>query len=61
MTYREAREQAGLSLDKVAEKIGVSKTAVYLWETGETEPRLENLRRLATIYGVSIADFSPCT
>ena len=40
---RAAREQAGLTQDKLAELVGVSRTAVARWENGDIEPKLKNL------------------
>jgi DNA-binding transcriptional regulator YiaG len=48
------REQAGLSQQDVADALGVTRTAVSLWEAGDREPRpahreryLELLDRIA--------------
>lgn len=53
---RTARERNGLSLQKLADAVGVSKA--YLWEL-ETEravnPSLELLEKLSTKLGVTIA------
>jgi DNA-binding transcriptional regulator YiaG len=40
---RHLRKGAGLSQLVVAHAIGVTKTAVSLWESGRREPRGENL------------------
>jgi len=37
---RLARERAGLTQEAMAEAIGVSRTAVARWETGDNEPKL---------------------
>lgn len=34
----EARKKAGLSQDKVAEKLGVTRQTISKWETNETTP-----------------------
>ena len=44
---REARRNAGLSQEKLAEQIGVSRQAVTKWEAGQAAPSTENLLRLA--------------
>jgi transcriptional regulator with XRE-family HTH domain len=56
---RHFRERAGLSLDVVAEKAGISKT--YLWElekdtAGEKKPSADVLLRIAAALSVTIAD-----
>lgn len=56
MTYREARERAGLSLTDAAKALGVTKAAVSIWEAGKNNPLLENLQKMAALYGVTVAD-----
>lgn len=53
---KRAREQAGLTQDKLADLIGVSREAIARWETGDTEPKLKHLIALAEQLKVS-ADF----
>ena len=50
----ELRTKNGLSQDDLAEKVFVTRQAVSRWETGETVPNTETLKRLSNIYGVSI-------
>lgn len=51
---REARKEHGLTLEEVAETIGVVRQAVVFWEAGKTYPTISNLKRLASLYGVTI-------
>ena len=53
---REAREQAGMTQETLAERLGVSRQAVSKWELGNAEPSLENLSALAEILGVEFTD-----
>ena len=48
------RTQNGLSQDELAEKVFVTRQAVSRWETGETTPNVETLKRLSRLYDVSI-------
>lgn len=48
------RQSAGLSQEKMAELVGVSRQAVTKWETGQTSPSTENLFRLAEILGTTV-------
>ncbi|MBR5767944.1 MAG: helix-turn-helix domain-containing protein, partial [Clostridia bacterium] len=50
----ELRKKSGLSQDEVAEKIFVTRQAVSRWETGETVPNTDTLKRLSDLYHVSI-------
>lgn len=51
---RECRKKSGLSQDKVAELVGVSRQAVTKWEAGQTAPNTENLFKLAEIFGTTV-------
>lgn len=48
------RKQSGISQEKLAELVGVSRQAVTKWESGKAKPDTENLLRLAEIFGVSV-------
>ncbi len=48
------RTAKGLSQEKVAEKLGISRQAVTKWENNQSVPSSENLIALAEIYGVSL-------
>lgn len=50
----EKRKERKLSQEDLGEKLGVSRQAVSKWETNETVPDLENLKKLATILEFSI-------
>lgn len=47
---KEQRKSSGLSQEKVAEFVGVSRQAVTKWETGQSAPSTENLFKLAEIF-----------
>jgi transcriptional regulator with XRE-family HTH domain len=53
---RQIREARGLSLRALADKAGMSYVALYRLESGETDPRLGTLRRLARALNVTVAD-----
>ncbi len=48
------RTAKGLSQEKVAEMVGVSRQAVTKWENNQSVPSSENLIALAEIYGISL-------
>ena len=48
------RKQNGISQEKLAEMVGVSRQAVTKWESGKSNPDTENLIRLAEIFGISL-------
>ncbi len=48
------REKKGLTQEKLADKLHVTRQAVSRWELGETTPGPETLKELSKLYGVSI-------
>ena len=47
------RKEKKLSREALGAKVGVSKTAVMNWETGENSPKIEFIEGLAKYFGVS--------
>lgn len=54
LAYLRKRHQ--YSLEKVAEKIGISRQAVSKWEAGETLPDILNCLALADLYDIKVDD-----
>lgn len=50
---RSYRKKNNLSQDELAEKIGVSRQSVSFWETGQTQPTLDNIISLSKIFNIS--------
>lgn len=53
------REQSGLSLREVAEKINKSPSQLSLWERGNNPPSCIDLFKLCYIYDISLVDLFP--
>lgn len=53
-TLIKLRVEAGLSRQKLADLIGVSVSAVNMWEQGNRKPKTDVLIKLANFYGVSV-------
>ena len=51
---KECRVNSGLSQERVAEILGVSKQAVSKWESSQTAPSTDNLVALSNIYNVTL-------
>lgn len=51
------RKKAGISQLELAKKINYSNKNISKWENGETIPNVFILKKIATIYGVSVDDF----
>lgn len=54
MGLKRARLLAGLSAREVAEKLGISSAAVYMWESGQTAPTSKRLTAVAKLYGCTV-------
>lgn len=50
----EQRRKYGLSQEQLAERMGVSRQAVSRWETENTLPDAYNLKKISTLFHVSI-------
>lgn len=51
---KECRQSCGMSQEKVAEFLGVSRQAVTKWEANQSAPNTENLFKLAEIFGTTV-------
>lgn len=51
---RNYRKQAGLSQEKMADKIGVSRQAITKWENGTGIPDISNLMVIAQLFQISV-------
>lgn len=49
-----ARKQANMSQEQLAEKLNVSRSAIAKWETDKGIPDIENLKTLSGVFEVSI-------
>ncbi len=60
MTFKEKivklRKLKGLTQDELASAIGVSRQAVYKWESGVSYPEVPKLIEMKLIFGISIDD-----
>ena len=53
-TLQKLRKENGLSQEKVARVLFVSRQSVSKWEHDQAEPGVENLKALARLYGVTL-------
>ena len=54
--FKRFRMLASMSTEEAAKRIGVTKGNIGHWESGRTQPRVSRLRRIADVYGCSVAD-----
>ena len=65
---KNARNQAGLSQQELADRLHVSRSAVAKWEADKGLPDIENLKSLAKLFGMTVDELvddgeeaGPCT
>ena len=56
MGIKKHREAAGMSQQELADKVGVKRSAVAMWETGKAMPRADKLAEMAQLFGCSIEE-----
>ncbi len=52
MTLKDARINAGYTLARLAEKVGVSAAALQRYEVGKRTPNAETAKRIADLLGI---------
>ena len=57
MRLAQIRKQRGLSQQKLADTLGVSRSTVAMWETGPNQPDPDMLLRIADFFHVSVDYF----
>jgi len=50
---RKCRKSKQMSQDELAEKLGVTRQSISLWETGQTQPSLDNIVALSELFDIS--------
>lgn len=53
---RAVRIAAGMTQQQLADALGVAQQSVTRWETGEREPRVSTLKRIAAVLGCDLRD-----
>ena len=51
---RAARIAAGMTQQQLADALGIAQQSVARWETGEREPRVSPLKRIAAVLGCDV-------
>lgn len=52
--FRKIRERSGLTQQQMADKLGVSRSAIGMYENGEREPNFETLELIADTFNVDM-------
>ena len=53
---RSTREKLNLTQEDVAQRLGVTASAVSTWEAGRARPRLDKLTQLADLFGMTVSE-----
>lgn len=56
MNIKELRVSAKLTQEELGAMLGVNRSTIAMWETGEAMPRADKLPELAKVFGCSIDD-----
>lgn len=56
MDIKKWREKLNITQEELALSIGVTKAAVSYWDNGKRMPSIENLLRLAKMFGCSVEE-----
>ena len=59
--FRRFRDRTSLTQEKASELLGVERSTVAKWETGEALPRAEMLIKAADLYGTTVDDLLRAT
>ena len=53
---KQYRQASNLTQLGIAQRLGITKSAVTAWEKGRSEPSTSNLRKLTNIFGIEMSD-----
>lgn len=56
MSLKTLRTSKCMTQEEVAEKLGLSRSTVAMWENGESQPRAETLLKLAELFNCTIEE-----
>ncbi len=51
---KELRKESGLSQQKLADMLGITKSSINMYERGEREPRMDGLEQMSDFFDVDI-------
>lgn len=60
ISLKAARVNAGLNQTEAAKMLNISVSSLNSWESGETEPKFSQIKRLCEIYNIPFDNLSIC-
>lgn len=54
MKIKALRESKNMTQEQLAAEVGVERTAVAMWETGKSSPRVQTLLKLAKTFNCTV-------
>lgn len=51
---KQLREQNGLSLNELAQELGIKKSRIGMWESNNSIPRIDILLKISSYFNVTI-------
>ena len=58
---KDIRKQHGMTQKELADKLNVSQNAIYNWENGKREPKIDTIKKMCDIFDVPFYCFIPPT
>lgn len=55
---RHYRTVRALSVKNLAKQLGVTEITIYLWETGQRKPKLDNVQAMAKIFKIKVEELT---
>ena len=59
LAIRKFRKERNMTQVELSEKLGVTASAVTMWETGNREPSISMVKKIADIFGCKVDDLFP--
>ena len=54
MNIKSVREGARMTQQELATALGINRSTVAMWETGQSHPRAQKLQELARVFGCTV-------
>lgn len=59
LAIRKFRKERKMTQVELSEKLGVTASAVTMWENGNREPSLTMVKKIANVFGCKVDDLFP--